>query len=110
VKEAAFGLDLFNPWDFYNVPVPALLLGQPSSRDNAIGITTDEVALLKYVGAVPGSQAYDQDMDGNGVADGRQYDRSRVVENGHTWPGPPDGGIGITTDVAAMLPEIGFVC
>lgn len=110
-KEVGWGnLDPLDPWDFYSVPVPALLLGQPSSRDNAIGITTDLVALLQYVGTAPGSQAYDQDMDGNGVADGRQYDRSLVMKNGHNWPGPPDGGIGTTTDVAAMLTEMGFVC
>ena len=102
--------DPLDPWDFYSVPAPALLLGQASTRDGSVGITTDVTALLKYLNTAPGNPLYDQDLDGNGVPDGRQYNRSVVMKDGHAWPGPPDGGIGITSDVVAMLVQIGFSC
>ncbi len=99
-----------NQWDFYSVPSPALLAGTPSTADMGIGITTDVVALLKYAGKSQGSAEYDKDVDINGIPDGRQYDRSALVLYGGSWPGPPDGGIGITTDVVAMLAQAGFTC
>ncbi len=102
--------DPTDPYDFYSVPVPALLFGTPTTADSGIGFTTDVVALLQYVGSTSSSLAYIVDIDGNGVMDGLQYDRSLVSRFGGPWPGAPDGGIGLTTDVIAMLSQTGFVC
>jgi hypothetical protein len=103
--------DPTSPWDFYSVPVPALRLNPTGTRDNGIGVTTDVVALLAYSGKTSGSPDYIADFDGNGVQDGLQYDRSPSTTAGQPWrSGPPDGGIGITTDVVAMLAQSGDVC
>jgi hypothetical protein len=94
VKEQALGTDPLNPWDFYSVPVPALL-----AAASPVGISKDGVVAPKDVQAIkayaigrarPGTPAYDQDANLNGVADGIEYDRS-VYGDGSL--GPPDGNI-----------------
>jgi hypothetical protein len=51
------------------------------------------------------------DYDGNGVADGVQYDRTRSANPAEPWrSGPPDDGIGVTGDVVAMLAQVGHDC
>lgn len=102
--------DPYDPFDFYSVPVPALLLGAPSQADGGIGVTTDVTALLKYSGKGIGNADYDKDVDKNGVPDGFQYDRSAGSKYGGSWPGAPDGAIGVTTDLTAMLAQSGFTC
>lgn len=109
VKRAKPG-DPLDPWDFYSVPAPALTVNSASVADEGIGISTDVVALLAYSGASAGTTLYDQDLDGNGIPDGLQYDRSKITQYGGDWPAEPDGGIGITTDVLAMLAQSGFTC
>ncbi len=102
-----------DPFDFYSVPAPALrdyVSGPIPVADSGIGVTTDVVALLKYAGKGPGNVDYDKDVDGNGVPDGFQYDRSNYSKYGGNWPGPHDGGIGVTTDIVAMLAQSGFTC
>ncbi len=98
-------------WDFYDVPTPALRLNPSGARDKGIGITTDLVALLSYAGLGSGHADYLADYDGNGVADGLQYDRSPSTTPGKPWrSGPPDGGVGVTTDVVAILAQSGHTC
>ena len=82
------------PWDFYTVPVPSLLVsGNPTAdhRDNVV-TALDAQAVLAYfqAGASAGMPIYEQDLNGNGVKDGWEYDRSEDV-NGVL--GPPDGVI-----------------
>ncbi len=80
-------------------------------RDKAIGITTDVVALLRYSGVTSTFPEYQADADSNGLPDGQQYDRSPSTTPGKPWrSGPPDGGIGITTDVTAMLAQVAHSC
>ena len=99
------------PWDFDDVPTPALRINPLGMRDGGIGITTDIVALLKYVGLTSGSADYIADYDGNGQMDGLQYDRALSTTLGMPWrSNGPDGGIGITTDVVAMLAQVGNTC
>jgi hypothetical protein len=110
------GRDPLNRWDFYDVPVPAIytVCSSPGvcnpvpTKDRGIGITTDVVALLKYAGAkdTGSDPRYNVDLDANTVLDGVEYDR----RNASPWSGPPDGGIGITTDVAAILKQVGHSC
>ena len=104
--------DMWSPWDFYDVPAPALLTGYTGQkRDGGIGVTTDVLALLKYTGYLSGTTQYDQDLNGNGIADGLEYDRSLSTVAGQAWrSGPPDGGIGVTSDVVAMLAQSGNFC
>ena len=99
-------------WDFYDVPVPALLLGYSGQmRDRGIGVTTDVIALLHYTGKTSGDPDYIANRDGNGVEDGLQYDRRLSTTPGQPWrSSAPDGGIGVTTDVIAMLAQAGNTC
>ena len=103
-----------NPWDFYDVPVPShYASGGGGTRDKAIGMTTDMVALLTYVGSInTGSDPrYNVDLDHDGVQDGIEYDRRTSAYPSQPWrSGPPDGGIGITTDVVAMIKQGGHSC
>jgi len=91
-REVLLGLDVSDPWDFYNVPVPALLSGTalPSGyRDRTVSGGDAQAVFAYFVAdARVGTTVYDQDRDGNGVADGVQYDRSLV---GPAKSGPPDG-------------------
>lgn len=102
--------DPVNPYDFYNVPVPPLRFVPSGTRDLGIGITTDLPSLLSYLGLTSAHADYVADYDGNGIADGLQYDRSAIFKYGGSWPDAPDGGIGSTTDVVAMLAQAGETC
>jgi uncharacterized repeat protein (TIGR01451 family) len=101
-----------DPWDFFDVPTPALRLGYSGQgTDLGIGVTTDVIALMAYTGLTSASADYLADYDGNGIADGEQYDRSPSTTPDMPWrSGPPDGGIGITTDAVAMLAQSGHSC
>lgn len=102
--------DPLNPWDFFDVPFAALRVDSAGIRDGGIGVTSDVIALLAYTGVNVGSPDYESDYDGNGVRDGLQYDRSLNVYPESWRSGPPDGGIGITTDVIALLAQVGDSC
>ncbi|HEX5478822.1 MAG TPA: penicillin acylase family protein [Dehalococcoidia bacterium] len=102
--------DPHNQWDFYSVPSPALRLGYTGqTRDDVVGVTSDVLALLQYVGLDSSSVDYNADLDGNAVADGLQYDRT-LITGQPARSGPPDGAIGITSDVLAMLAQSGHTC
>lgn len=84
--------DFRNRWDFYSVPVPALFIAP-----NPLGIFSDGIigasdaqAVFGYFKrtAQIGSTEYEQDLNGNGIADGVEYDRSFA---GPGMSGAPDG-------------------
>lgn len=104
--------DPLTTWDFYDVPAPALRLGYTGQvLDHGIGLGTDVLALLAYSGMNAASPDYLADYDANGIKDGQQYDRSVSSTPGQPWrSGPPDGGIGLGTDVLAMLAQTGNTC
>jgi len=86
-----------NPWDFFSVPVPALFAAPNPLivfRDSQVG-ASDAQAVFAYFkqGAKTGKPVYDQDLNGNGTADGIEYDRS-VVGPGQS--GAPDGVVSAT--------------
>jgi hypothetical protein len=92
-----------DPWDFYSVPVPALLAAaSPTTtfRDNAV-TPFDAQAVFRYflAGASAGMPVYEQDLNQNGVKDGWEYDRSEDV-NGVL--GAPDGVVTARDAQAAM--------
>ena len=62
-----------DPWDFYSVPVPALVAASnpmTTFRDNAV-TPFDAQAVWRYFigGASAGMPIYEQDLNGNGVYD-----------------------------------------
>lgn len=75
----------------YSVPVPALLAEPTALRDNEVK-ASDAQAVYAYAiaGAAAGSSIYEQDLNGNNVRDGWEYDRQLV---GSGQLGPPDGVI-----------------
>jgi hypothetical protein len=99
--------DPLNPWDFADVPAPALPGG---ARNGAVALT-DVGAALTWVGAVNGGMPnvngrdYDDDSNTNGVDDGAEYDRT---PNGEI-SGPPNGAISLQ-DVGVILAQVGDSC
>ena len=83
-----------NRWDFYSVPVPALIAAPNPLivfKDDAVG-AADAQAVFAYfkVGSKAGKPSYDQDLNMNGVTDGVEYDRTVI---GPGMSGPADGVI-----------------
>lgn len=103
------GRNALNPWDFADVPSPAL--PDPSAaRDGAVALG-DVASALLWFGAinddVPNATGrdYDDDDNGNGVQDGVEYDRS---PNGPI-SGPPDFAVSLV-DAAVILNQFGDDC
>jgi hypothetical protein len=109
---AGGGRDPSNPWDFCDVPAPALRSGYiGQTRDHGIGLGTDVLAVLDYSGVAASHPDYVADRDGNGIPDGLQYDRTSSTTVGQPWrSGPPDGGIGLGEDVVAAVAQSGTLC
>jgi len=107
-----------DPYDFYDVPVPAR--ADPTAngpKDHGIAMD-DVLAALFYVGTFdgdgggpnPNGVAYDSDKDGDTSPDGRDYDRSPGGLPNPPWDaGPPDGAIAMD-DVLANLAQVGLDC
>jgi hypothetical protein len=103
-----------NPWDFFDLPAPALRPSDTSGvRDRAINIQ-DVLAVLYYIGtsatfpALPTANGvmYGSDLNGNGVMDGQEYDRTPA---GPTLSGLPNGVVTIS-DVLVALSQVGASC
>ncbi len=84
-----------NAWDFYSVPVPALIAAPNPLivfKDDAVGAQDAQSVFAYYrVGSKAGKPSYDQDLNMNGVADGVEYDRTIVLPG--PMSGAPDGVI-----------------
>ena len=85
------------------MPVPALFAAVDPTTDvrDSLVLAGDADAVAAYFkrSAKAGTAVYEQDLDGNGVADGIQYDRS---SNGTGGSGPPDGVITGTDEQLAF--------
>jgi hypothetical protein len=98
-----------NPWDFADVPAPALPLAG-AARNGAVSLS-DVGAALSWVGRVNNGPPdgsghdYDNDTNTNGVEDGAEYDRT---PNGEI-SGPPSGAISLQ-DVGVVLAQVGDNC
>lgn len=120
------GRDPSNPYDFYDVPVPAVADPEPNGPRNKMADIGDVLAVLLYAFAddngPPNAAGVDYDSlkDGDwagpttmlpdGAVDsydevGRQYDRSPASP----VSGPPNGSIDIS-DVLAALEQFGHDC
>ena len=110
--EALLGLNSGDPWDFYSVPVPALIAAADPTevyRDSAVA-AADAQAIFKYykAGARVGLDVYDQDLNLNGIADGFEYDRTVL---GPAQTGPPGGAVSASdAQVAFAQFQLGYHC
>jgi hypothetical protein len=111
-KESQFTLNPLNPWDFYSVPVPALVVASSPAGvlPNNVVSASDAQAVFVYFknGAVAGSQVYQQDLNLNGVPDGIEYDRTLT---GPLRSGAPDGVVSAADAQLAFAQfKAGFAC
>jgi hypothetical protein len=95
-------------FDFYDVPVPSLRVAAGTySKSVTVG---DVLAVLDYVGVSAGMVRYEQDLNGNGIRDGLEYDRSPGPLPSPPYDaGPPSGAIAMS-DVLVVLAQVGLSC
>ena len=124
-----------NPWDFYDVPVPAIGVdGRTDGVKNKIIDMSDVLAVLhyawtetplsnlqsidnKYSCIDPANQTcnsngvcYCDDLNSNGIADGVEYDRTPSLYPDQPWrSGSPNGSIDMG-DVIIALAQFGHDC
>ena len=110
--------DSTSPWDFADVPVPALLPTATTGVRSRFVSLADVLATLAYVGtnsafpttANANGAKYGSDINGNGVVDGREYDRTPSVVAGEGWhSGAPNGFVSLA-DVLVVLASVGSNC
>ena len=110
--------DPTNPWDFADVPAPALLPSDPTGVRNKVISLSDVLADLPYVGtsaanpntANTSGAKYGTDLNLNGILDGREYDRTPSTVPGEAWhSGAPDGVVSLS-DVLVVLAQVGTNC
>jgi hypothetical protein len=66
--------------------------------------------VLAYVGRAATNAIYNQDNNGDGIADGVQLDRTASSDPSKPWrSGPPNGGISLH-DVGVALAQVGHSC
>ena len=107
--------DAASQWDFFDVPAPALLPSSTSGARNRAITIGDTIAVLAYVGtsaanpnaANANGATYGSDLNGNGVQDGQEYDRTTGAS---PWaPAGPNGAVSIS-DVVLTLNSVGDNC
>ena len=125
-QEESIAFDPLDPWDFYDVPVPALADPSPNGTRNKVVDIGDVLAVLFYAfadeGGPPNANGVDYDSDKgidtdgdtmtdvppDGVPDGRDYDRSPGLDadpvTGIDPAGPPNSVIDIG-DVLVVLAQ-----
>ncbi len=104
--------DPLNAWDFYSVPVPALFaVPDPTTvfKDNIVRAADAQAVFAYYKKAAKtGSLEYEEDLNGNGIKDGLEYDRSLA---GPGKSGPPDGMISASDAQLAFAQfKLGYAC
>lgn len=109
--------DTNNPWDFFDVPVGPLLPSDiTGARDKVVGLS-DVLADLQYSrtsAALPNrananGAKYGSDLNGNGIVDGVEYDRSEAPPAQPWRSGSPDGSVGLG-DALLVLAQAGTNC
>ena len=114
-----------DPYDFYDVPIPANNDPTPNGSPNGAINLQDVVGVLKYVGTSDNGSSngrvdYDSTKDGDWNGDtvvteegdqvGLRYDRSPgPLPNPPYDAGPPDGFVNLQ-DVVVVLKQVGLAC
>ncbi len=104
--------DPSDPWDVFDVPVPALLPGAAAGARNKFITLADVLADLAYVGtsAAHPVTRYGSDLNGNGIPDGQEYDRAPSATPGQPWRSGPPNGFVTLGDVLVVLAQVGTNC
>ncbi len=108
--------DPTSPWDFFDVPSPALTASTTTGSRNRSVTIGDVIGILLYVGTLNGAGAnangvsYNTDINRNGVPDGQEYDRAGSSDPTKPWrSGPPSGAVTIA-DAITALSQVGDTC
>jgi hypothetical protein len=108
--------DGLSPWDFFDVPTPSLTSANRTGARNKAVTINDVISILYYVGTRDGGPAnangvdYDTDLNGNGIKDGREYDRASTTDASKPWrSGAPNGAVSIS-DAITALAQVGANC
>lgn len=108
--------DPLSPWDFFDVPVPALTAANPSGTRNNVVLLSDALAVFYYAGVSDNGGPnvngvdYDTDLNGNGVEDGREYDRRPSIVPAKPWrSGAPNGAVTLA-DALVAVNQAGHSC
>ena len=107
-----------DPWDFFDVPTPALLPSLTTGIRTKTVTLGDVIAVLAYIGtssANPSSAnangaTYGSDLNHNGMQDGAEYDRSAGSLSNQPWrSGAPNGSVSLA-DALVALEQVGTNC
>jgi hypothetical protein len=117
-QETPIGFNPLDPYDFFDVPVPANPDPTPNGpRDKAVNIG-DVLAVLFYAGTFdgdagspnPNGVAYDSQKMGAGTKAGRAYDRAPSAAPNPPWDAdPPNGAVSIQ-DALVAVAQFGLDC
>ena len=106
-----------SPWDLADMPVPALLPTATTGVRNRFVTLADVLADLTYVGtslgnAIPNANGakYGSDINGNGVIDGKEYDRTPSSSPAELWHSGPPNNFVTLADVLVVLAQVGTNC
>jgi hypothetical protein len=108
--------DPVSPWDFYDVPVPALTVANTSGVRNKAVTLSDALAVVFYAGAFDNAGPnvngvdYDTDLNSNGVEDGREYDRTPSSTPGKPWKSNGPNGAVQLADALVAVNQAGHSC
>lgn len=108
--------DPLDPWDFFDVPVPALGSGSAAAgTDHSVSLA-DVYAVVFYVGTTDGGPpnalgaVYGSDLNRDGERDGRDYDRRPSGTLRQPWrSGSPNGAVTLQ-DALVALAQVGASC
>ncbi len=103
-------------WDYFDVPVPALSASTTTGSRDGIITLGDVLAVLKYVGTTHGGGPnangvrYDDDVNGDLIPDGVEYDRTPSLIPAKPWRTGPANGVVSLNDVILALGSVGTQC
>ena len=124
-EETGMGFDPFDPWDFYDVPVPANPDPAPNGSKNRVVDIADVLAVTFYFMASddgpPNANGVDYDSlkDGDWNGDtvlneldeaGLRYDRSPSSLPNPPWDASPPNGVIDIADVLVIQAQVGLAC
>ena len=99
----------------YGIDQRAFATRWTGTGNHAVSIQ-DVISIVYYIGTKQGgapnanSVTYDSDLDADGVADGREYDRTPSTTGGEPWRSrQPNGAVSIQ-DALVALQQVGTIC